>query len=230
MRSTFAVVHGFDSAGLKRYIMTASVFSLMLAATDASAAVINVLVQDAAGQPLADAVVYAESDAAMPRTKGRVVEIEQKGRKFLPLVTVVQSGTQISFPNNDTVRHHIYSFSPAKVFEQKLYSGVPQNPVLFDKAGVVVLGCNIHDQMLAYIQIVDTPYFAKTDSAGKAKIDDAVAGKYKLKVWHFNLPAGEAPPHQAIELKGDDFSASFKLNIKPRSGGEPKTSIKTDAY
>jgi len=74
---------------------------------------------------------------------------------------VVQAGTPILFPNHDKVRHHVYSFSPAKTFELKLYSGVPGTPVLFDKPGLVVLGCNIHDQMVAYVQVVNTPYFAK---------------------------------------------------------------------
>jgi hypothetical protein len=89
----------------------------------------------------------------------------------MPLVSVVQVGATINFPNNDKVRHHIYSFSPAHKFDQKLYSGQAATPQVFDKAGTVVLGCNIHDKMIAYVKVVDTPYFAKTDGAGAARIE-----------------------------------------------------------
>lgn len=150
----------------------------------------------------------------MPRPH-RTVEIAQKGRKFIPLVTVIQAGTDISFPNNDTVRHHVYSLSPAKVFELKLYSGTPGNPVTFDKAGTVVLGCNIHDTMVAYIQVVNTPWFAKTDASGKARIEGLPTGKFQLKAWHYNLPAGAPVAEQPLSVSADDASASFKLSVKP---------------
>jgi hypothetical protein len=58
---------------------------------------------------------------------------------------------------------------------------------VFDKAGTVVLGCNIHDQMLAFVYVVDTPYFAKTDASGKVKLSDIPNGDYILKVWHYAL-------------------------------------------
>jgi plastocyanin len=181
----------------------------------AYASSLTVQVTDAAGQPLVEAAVYAEPapGQATPKPR-RVGEIEQKGRKFLPLVTVVQTGTEISFPNNDSVRHHVYSFSPAKTFELKLYSGIPGSPVAFDKPGTVVVGCNIHDQMVAYIHVVNTPYFAKTDSVGKAKLEGLPAGKYQVKTWHFQLPIGAAIPEQAITLAANDAAASFQLNTK----------------
>jgi plastocyanin len=180
------------------------------------AATLTVLVADTSGKPVQDAVAYAEPELKMPVPKQfPKIEIEQKGRKFLPMVSVVQTGTSILFPNNDTVRHHIYSFSPAKIFELKLYSGVPEKPVLFDKPGTVVLGCNIHDQMLAYIYVVDTPYFAKSDANGKLNIE-VPAGKYRLKLAHSDLPAGENP-EQAINMGSENFSTSMKLNLKPKA-------------
>ena len=180
------------------------------------AATLTVLVTDASGKSVQDAVAYAEPELKMPVPKQfPKIEIEQKGRKFLPMVSVVQTGTSILFPNNDTVRHHIYSFSPAKIFELKLYSGVPEKPVLFDKPGTVVLGCNIHDQMLAYIYVVDTPYFAKSDANGKLNIE-VPAGKYRLKLNHSDLSAGENP-EQAINMGSENFSTSMKLNLKPKA-------------
>lgn len=184
----------------------------------AYSASIAIQVADTSGHPLPDAVVYAEplSGQNVPK-RLTPAEIEQKGRKFLPLVTVVQTGTNISFPNNDTVRHHVYSFSPAKTFELKLYSGKPSTPQTFDKPGTVVLGCNIHDQMIAYVQVVDTPYFAKTDAAGKAVLDGVVPGKYALKAWHYGLPPGASASEQGLTVGAGDMQANFSLNARPVS-------------
>jgi plastocyanin len=190
-------------------------FAAGLLATSAWAGAIVVQVTDAAGQPVPDAIVYAEAEGggALPKpTRG--AEIEQKARKFMPLVTVVQTGTVITFPNYDTVRHHIYSFSPAKKFDQKLYSGVAAAPVTFDKAGTVVLGCNIHDKMVAYVLIVDTQYFGKADAGGKVRIDNLPAGKYQLKAWHYGQ-AGQEPAPQTIAMKGADMTAAFRIALKP---------------
>lgn len=202
----------FEHTTLRRL----AVSCLALAAAPAFASNLTVSVTDAAGQPLADAVVYAEALAPGPQKPPRDAVIEQKGRKFLPMVTVVQTGASITFPNNDTVRHHIYSFSPAKSFEQKLYSGVPEKPVRFDKGGTVVLGCNIHDQMVAYVQVVDTPHFAKSGADGKARIDGLPAGGYRLKAWHHLLPPGQATAQQNHSQTASDGGASFKLATLPR--------------
>ncbi len=190
--------------------------ALLLAAGGAQAGGVNVLVTDAAGLPVADAVVYAEpSGGQAPLRATKAVEIEQKARKFAPLVTVVQAGSEISFPNNDTVRHHVYSFSTPKVFELKLYSGVPGSPILFDKPGTVVVGCNIHDQMLAYIHIVATPYFARTDAAGRAHLDGVPAGKYALKLWYYKMTAPAQIQEQALLMTTADASMALKLLPKP---------------
>lgn len=191
-------------------------FSLLCAAR-AGATGIVVQVQDATGKVLPDAVVYVEPEGGAPAAKSPPpVQIEQKGLKFLPLVTVVQVGATINFPNNDKVRHHIYSFSPAHKFDQKLYSGQAATPQVFDKAGTVVLGCNIHDKMIAYVKVVDTPYFAKTDGSGAARIELPAGGKYVVKAWHYNTLGG-ATPEQTLTVKaGSDLAtAVFKLPMKP---------------
>lgn len=139
-------------------------------------------VVDARGAVLADVVVYAE-----PGPRQGAGGCDQGGRdrterQEIPArVTVVQSGSSISFPNHDSVRHHVYSFSPARTFELKLYAGTPAAPVLFDKAGSVVLGCNIHDPMIAFVQVVDTPWFGKTDATGRVRLEGLPAGDYRLK-------------------------------------------------
>lgn len=185
----------------------------------AGAAGVAVQVQDGAGKGLPDTVVYVELEggAAPSGHHPGGAEIEQKGLKFMPLVTVVQAGSKINFPNNDKVRHHIYSFSPAHKFDQKLYSGQAATPQLFDKAGTVVLGCNIHDKMLAYVKVLDTPYFAKTDGAGAARID-LPPGKYIVKAWHFNTVGGQTAEQQLTVKAGEVLaSAAFKLPMKPPS-------------
>lgn len=145
------------------------------------------------GNPLAQAVVYLESpEAAAAARPAKGVEISQSNRQFVPAVTVVPVGTAVELPNRDTVRHHVYSFSPAKTFELKLYSGRPASPVVFDKPGVVSLGCNIHDQMSASVVVVETPYFALTGTDGRAVLD-APAGVYRLRGWHASMPANVPP-------------------------------------
>ncbi len=187
----------------------------LLSSAYAGATGIAVQVQDATGKALPDTVIYIEPESGSAGGKPAAALIEQKGLKFMPLVTVVQTGATINFPNNDKVRHHIYSFSPAHKFDQKLYSGQSASPQVFDKAGTVVLGCNIHDKMIAYIKIVDTPYFAKTDGAGAARIELPAAGKYVVKAWHYNTVGG-ATPEQTLTVKAGDLStAVFKLPMKP---------------
>jgi plastocyanin len=194
----------------------------LLGAASAGATGIAVQVQDTAGKVLPDTVIYIEAEGAAPAAGKPVTAlIEQKGLKFLPLVTVVQTGATINFPNNDKVRHHIYSFSPAHKFDQKLYSGQAASPQVFDRAGTVVLGCNIHDKMIAYVKVVDTPYFAKTDGAGAVRIDLPAAGKYVVRAWHYNTVGG-ATPEQALTVKaGELATAVFKLPMKPPVIGDP---------
>ena len=121
----------------------------------AHAATVQIEVLDAAGKPVGDAVVFLESAQARRQVRPlAALEMAQQKKQFVPEVLVVPVGSEVRFPNHDTVRHHVYSFSPAKKFELKLYTGTPANPVLFDRPGVVVLGCNIHDQMVGWILVV----------------------------------------------------------------------------
>ena len=175
---------------------------------------VSVTVADSAGTPVENAVVYAEAVDKPTVLPVKPAMIEQKNRTFIPLVTVVQAGSSITFPNHDSVRHHVYSFSPAKAFELKLYSGVPSSPVIFDKPGTVVLGCNIHDFMIAFVHIVDTPYFAKTDVNGMAKLSNLPTGQYTLKTWHYALTKENAVVEQAVSVKGNE-QAVVTLELKP---------------
>jgi len=167
----------------------------------AAAAPLEVTVSDAAGKPLADAVVFVESAAAKAAVKPLAgIEVSQMQRTFVPAVSIVTVGTAVDFPNRDIVRHHVYSFSPAKRFELKLYVGKPEAPVVFDRPGIAVLACNVHDTMAAWIVIVETPWFARTDAQGRARLADVPAGRHQLRTWHTDLPVGAPALSQALEL------------------------------
>lgn len=180
-----------------------------------NAATLDVQVNDADGKPLTDAAVYAEPVSPQPSTRPRPAEIQQKARKFMPLMTVIQVGSEISFPNNDTVRHHVYSFSPTKPFELKLYSGTPGTPILFDKPGTVVIGCNIHDQMVSYIQVVNTPHFGKSDETGKVRIADLAPGKYRIRAWHHQLAPAALPVEAELTVARNDLTLGLVVGIRP---------------
>ena len=175
---------------------------LLLTAVSASAATLTVDVRDGKGVAIADAVVYAVPEGRdLPLAKKTAV-MDQKNRTFIPHVLAVQTGTAVKFPNSDDIRHQVYSFSSAKQFQLPLYKGTPANPVVFEKAGVVSLGCNIHDRMSAYIVIVDTPHFATTGKKGRVELSSVSAGKYSLRVWYPEMSA--EPPPVPLSLAASD--------------------------
>lgn len=194
---------------------------LLLLCKMATAGSLVVQVTDKNGNPLDNVAIYAESASVEAKQKTpRSVEIDQRNRLFVPLVTVVQTGTEISFPNLDSVKHHVYSFSAAKTLDLPLYSGKTAAPQLFDKAGTVILGCNIHDRMVAYVQVVNTPYFAKSDAAGKARLDGLAAGTYQLKAWYYGLPNNAQTMTKSVTVAEGESSAAFKVNAVKAAAGE----------
>ncbi len=195
-----------------RALVCATFFGLNAAAQAAS---VQVQVHDGAGNALADAVVFLESaDASRARAAAKPlagVEIAQVNRQFEPRVLVVPQGTSVQFPNRDSVRHHVYSFSAAKNFELKLYSGTPANPVTFDKTGIAVLGCNIHDNMVAWVVVVDTPYFGRSAAMGGVALPNVPAGTYRLRVWHPNLPVGAPALDQTLSVDAVDAKVTVRM-------------------
>ncbi len=180
-----------------------SALLLFALASPLAAATIDVVVQDGRGAAVRDAVVYAIPEGRPVPPPRRSAVMEQKNRAFIPHVLPVQTGTTVRFPNLDDVQHHVYSFSPAKPFQLPLYKGNPPNPVVFDKAGVVTLGCNIHDQMSAYVVVVDTPYFEKTAANGHATLRDLDPGRYSVRVWAPEM-RGEPPAKTvAVDERAD---------------------------
>ncbi len=187
---------------------------LSLAGLPALAAIVEVTVKDGKGSALEDAVVWAMPKPGPAPFRKREAAVGQKDKTFVPFVTVVQTGTAVQFPNQDPIRHHVYSFSLPKPFEIKLYAGTPVAPILFDKPGEVVLGCNIHDHMLAFIYVVDSPWFAKTDKDGVARIEGPPAGDYDLQLWYYAQAAPAAA--QVLRVRGDEtLAATFVVPVRP---------------
>ena len=182
-------------------LLTILLLLALLFSSVSLAAGLQVQVIDEQGKPVAGAVVFLESAAASAAVKpvddARIV---QKDKTFIPDVLVIPRGTAVYFPNEDTVRHHVYSFSAIKPFEIKLYVGTPSAPVLFDQSGVAVLGCNIHDEMIAWVVALDTPYYSRSDQQGISRLEQVPAGSYTLRVWHKDLLNEQDVPRQVVTL------------------------------
>jgi plastocyanin len=146
-------------------------------------AAVQITVTDQQGLPLEDAVVELV-DPANIKFSQKKAEVKQQDLTFIPFVSAYQTGTAVDFPNMDKTRHHVYSFSPAKVFELKLYANKPEAPVVFDQAGIIALGCNIHDYMQAYIYVGDSQFLQVSNSKGQVSFNDLPDGNYQLKLWH----------------------------------------------
>jgi len=179
------------------------------------AAPLSVRVVDSAGRAVRDAVVtlYPSGTAARrPRAGGRFT-VAQQNMQFRPFLTIVPVGADVSFPNLDTTKHHVYSFSPAKRFELKLFARDQSRTVHFDKPGVVALGCNIHDQMTAFIVVTDSVWTARTNAQGIAAFGNAPDAPGRVTVWHPYLRAPGGTVQKG--LSAGQRSASIAVRLRP---------------
>lgn len=191
--------------GLRRSLQAMWLCALGVgAATQSAASTLEARVLDSRGQPVADVAVYAvpHDGAGTVANAGVTAVMDQQHNAFVPHVLVVQTGTSVLFPNSDTVSHHVYSFSEAKAFELGLYKGNAYPPLVFDKPGIVVLGCNIHDGMLGYILVVDTPHFAVTNASGAALLESLPPGTYDVYAWTPRARPADAPSPTAVTIGG----------------------------
>lgn len=189
------------------------------AASPLVAARLSVRVVDASGKPVRDAVVIFHPDgpaARAPRPSGPYV-VAQKNLQFRPFLTIIPVGANVSFPNLDPTKHHVYSFSPAKRFELKLFAKDQTRTVRFERPGVVALGCNIHDQMSAFIVVTDSAWTERTNDQGVAFFADAPDGSGRLSLWHPYLRVPGGMLQQAIGPQQRSISFSVKLRPPPPS-------------
>jgi plastocyanin len=189
-----------------------------LLASPALAGDVTVEVRDAAGKPVPNAVVMFRPAGGVPAGKPMKVSwpmvMAQQNVQFAPYVLIVPLGSSVSFPNKDKVRHHVYSFSAPKKFELKLYGKDESRSVTFDKPGAVSLGCNIHDTMIAFIYVSETPYAMKSGADGSATVRDVPAGAGQLMVWHPDLKA-KVPVGRPLAVSGASQRTSITLDLRP---------------
>lgn len=206
---------------------------LLLITSPAYAAILSGELKNNKGAAIPNAVITAfptQGELPAPNSAEQPKSLDQVNREFISHVLVIRTGDRVIFPNNDKTKHHVYSFSPTHRFEIKLYSGVPSEPILFDKPGVVVLGCNIHDWMVGYIYVTDTPYFASTDASGHWRID-LPENDYKLTIWHENLDAPDNTISKTITVTEGENVINDSINLKfSLRNGKPPDTLQEQGY
>jgi plastocyanin len=216
---------------LKNHYFYALLLALSLFSNQSMANEVTVL--DYEGKPLRNVVVEwhlteASKNSVIeqaPKTEAIMDQIEEQ---FTPHILAIEKGTTVSFPNSDNIKHHVYSFSAAKSFEQGLYRGKQAPPIMFENTGVVDLGCNIHDWMLGYIYVADTPFFAKTNKNGVAKLQQTLDNKHieSVTIWHPRMQENEVRIEQPFT--GDKMR--FELTNAMREDAEGYEDLSIDAY
>jgi plastocyanin len=200
-----------SAATIRTHWVGAAGAALLTCAAFANGGPLAVTVSQHDGRALAGAVVTVEAESpALPPSPPMRATMDQVNLEFVPDVLVVPVHSTVQFPNSDVIGHQVYSFSAARRFQLPLYRGKPYPPVTFDEPGVVTLGCNIHDNMLAYIVVTRAPWFGRTDADGKWAAPNLPAGRLRLRVWHplLNEPlavervidAGAADEHVEIRM------------------------------
>lgn len=210
-----------------------SMLLLLLMSLRANAATLTLNVVDDVEKPVNQTVVALIPKSIQNYHAQTTAIMDQRNNTFVPGVLAVRVNTLVYFPNSDNIRHHVYSFSPAKRFELRLYHGMTAEPVLFDKPGQVILGCNIHDSMLGYIYVLETDMFAISNAEGIARISDIPAGEYELYIQHPLLDSSYPLPQETLVLSDNsNITKSIRLPHllpDPRAllgGGELETLFK----
>lgn len=180
-------------------------FLLLTAASLCSAVAgsISVDARDSDGKPLANTVITLLGPETVPVMNNPLPVVRQRDLQFDPHVLVIRQDTNVVFPNLDDTRHQVFSFSAVKRFSTRLFGGEESPPIHFDKLGLVPVGCNIHDQMHAYIYITNAPQFAVTDQSGRALFNDLPAGDYQLAAFHPWQPDPTAQQYHRLTLAED---------------------------
>ena len=167
--------------------------------------------------PIANVIIKVPSELidedSLAKSKHDIAIMDQINSQFSPHVLLINSGQSVSFPNRDDIRHHVYSFSKAKPFKIKLYKNTPSEPIEFEQAGVVELGCNIHDQMLGYIYVSDNAYAVKTDPLGEALVSTKSNNALStIQLWHPQLSTARTE-HIEMQLPEPNEKGEYVLTL-----------------
>jgi plastocyanin len=188
-------------------VAVVGILELWTGATALAAGGIRVQILDRDGLPVPEVAVSARrlDSAAAPDSRG-MAAMNQHDLAFDPHLLIVDTGTEVRFPNDDDVRHHVYSFSPARQFDFTIDSESVAEALRFDVPGIVTLGCNIHDDMLAYIVVVDTPHFASTEADGIAELVGLESGRYELTIWTSRVATKHLPAPIEVQVADDELA------------------------
>jgi len=205
-------------------VLVAGFLVSSLCPTSSAAATAELQLAQNNGEPLGEAVLAAIPVDGRSLPPPATAVMDQRERKFVPQILPVQTGATVRFPNSDSVSHHVYSFSAAKRFALYLTKGKPGKDVLFDQPGVAILGCNLHDWMLGYILVLDTPYFTQTDAAGRATLANLPPGRYRLRVWHPRIADAASSLEREVTLAGaarESWSLRLAKPVLPARDQKP---------
>ena len=175
----------------------------------------DVQVVDKSGAPIQDAYVelIPKNGVVNPQSKDKMI-IDQVDKEFVPMVSAVPVGTTVFFPNSDNIQHQIYSFSSAKNFDLPLYGSSDVNSILFDKSGIVSMGCNIHDWMLAYVYIYESIYFKSTNGDGLASFENLPEADYTLRIWSPRLRSPKSVLELDLSVNKETVMTKQTLNVR----------------
>jgi hypothetical protein len=206
----------------RRVSTSVAVILLVAAGHTAAATTFTAEITDQDGKPVPNAVVslVPESKTAMPAASSRLPNektIDQRSETFVPIVTIVPRNGRVIFANSDPTTHQVYSFSPAKQFEITLARDTSSPPIVFPNAGVAALGCNIHDNMIAYVFVTDSPWTGLTGSDGRVAIDDVPPGAYQAQVWHYRYPPRRELPSARVAVSSDTTRWAANIRVMAQS-------------
>lgn len=194
--------------------------ALVIFSSSALAAITVSIKTDANNISLPGAVVWAipKDKQLMSQKKSTVKDMEQVNRQFKPFIQVSQRTNSIRFPNRDETAHHVYSFAKGNNFELPLYKKAVPEPIAFNTAGVIPVGCNIHDWMIGYILVVDTPFYEQFTNE-TLTLEALPHGEYDIHLWHPALSKKDSLK-QTLNYSGD-ADINFRLKHKVRNIEQP---------
>ena len=194
---------------LPRYCIT---FLCLLAISQVHAVEMTLKFVDRNGQPVVGMIaeIHQTELSSVPE---KVAIIDQIDRTFVPLVLLAKTGQRVNFPNSDNVRHHVYSFSDIRQFSTPLYADEPIEPILFDRAGIAVLGCNIHDSMVAYVYVSEWEHAFQSNAAVQLRITGVTGAPDTLHLWHPWLQTPDSRQSLDISQLGDGAELTVEVNV-----------------
>lgn len=159
---------------------------------------------------LKDTIVYIEHVPGTFEPQKERAVIDQKNMAFIPHVLPILQGTTVDFLNSDMVQHNVYSLDAvADNFNLGTWLKGETRSFTFNKLGVASIRCNVHVDMLAYVLVLQNPFFARVDNKGNFSITNAPEGKYIIKLWNERFKAED----KQVEVKAG-ATVTIELDMK----------------